>query len=41
MTVRAFPYARPASVNGRCIKNAVEGSDGIGIGESEVVAHAQ
>ncbi|HFB6530915.1 TPA: hypothetical protein WN350_001944 [Neisseria gonorrhoeae] len=33
--------ARPAPVNGGRLKMPSEGSDGIGIGESEAVAHAQ
>ncbi|EMR8197318.1 hypothetical protein ABT814_000420 [Neisseria gonorrhoeae] len=41
MTVRVFYCARPAPVNGGRLKMPSEGSDGIGIGESEAVAHAQ
>ncbi|HHX3308316.1 TPA: hypothetical protein ACU9AW_002155, partial [Neisseria gonorrhoeae] len=41
MTVRVFYCARPAPVNGGRLKMPSEGSDGIGVGESEAVAHAQ
>ncbi|HFC5635292.1 TPA: hypothetical protein ACFKWY_09810 [Neisseria gonorrhoeae] len=41
MAVRVFYCARPAPVNGGRLKMPSEGSDGIGIGESEAVAHAQ
>ncbi|HGJ8786139.1 TPA: hypothetical protein ACJYPF_001558 [Neisseria gonorrhoeae] len=40
MTVRVFPRP-PAPVNGGRLKMPSEGSDGIGVGESEAVAHAQ
>ncbi|WP_461215928.1 hypothetical protein [Neisseria gonorrhoeae] len=41
MAVRVFYCARPAPVNSGRLKMPPEGSDGIGIGESEAVAHAQ
>ncbi|EPI2878734.1 hypothetical protein WJY85_000606 [Neisseria gonorrhoeae] len=41
MTVRVFYCARPAPVNGGRLKMPSEGSDGISVGESEAVAHAQ
>ncbi|HFC1221930.1 TPA: hypothetical protein ACFB7B_001666, partial [Neisseria gonorrhoeae] len=41
MAVRVFPRTCPAPVNGGRLKMPSEGSDGIGVGESEAVAHAQ